>query len=192
MHLYYLPFLFLIYSFYLVVHKFFSKNNYRFVLISILILLSIISLFLPTQFATGSNYSLFSIYALSFGICIYLSSIKKESNKQFLWNTSIIITISLLIGFLDFRFIHIAIMLLLFILFLNISKRIKKQLPGSGGVYLLHTPIVNSVLSILFVSFGVFEMENLFLTLIATYGLTLLITLGFIKLFPKQKFLLLE
>jgi uncharacterized membrane protein len=64
--------------------------------------------------------------------------------------------------------------------------------PGSGGVYLLHTPIINFAISIALLKVGFAQWPNAILTVVCTYLLCLALTLGFIRILPKWRWMLLE
>jgi hypothetical protein len=192
MQLYYLPYLLGVYLFYLLFHRIFKTNHkFEYILIGLLTILALISLFFPTTSPTGPSLKLVPIYALSFGVGIYLSNIKSGLKLR----SFLIIALCILLGFYDFRFFHISFMLTLIIVSILLSYKysiLNKQFPGSGGVYLTHTPIINFGISVILISIGINEQSNLFFTLILTYIITLLITYSFIKFFPKYKFLMLE
>jgi predicted neutral ceramidase superfamily lipid hydrolase len=148
-----------------------------------------------TESSTGSNYRLLPLYSLCFGIGIYLSKSFKSSRSYFNVSILIITVISFIIGGFDLRFYKIAVILLLLLLALSISIRftfLQRSFHGSGGVYLLHTPVLNFAISTGLLLIGVKACPNLFLSWISTYILCLLMTHIFIRLFPSKKWILLE
>lgn len=197
MQLYYLSYLFIIYCFYLVIFNVFTINKSRlpYFLIFVIFACTIISLIYPTESPTGGSIKLIPVYTLSFGIAVYLSIQKKESEKKYITHSIIMSLISILIGTYDYRFYNISalITLLLFFYFLsNNFSYLNRQFPGSGGVYLFHTPIVNFAISTVLVSVNIIERQNLFLSIIITYIATLTTTLLIIKILPKYRSFILE
>jgi hypothetical protein len=197
MQLYYLPYLFIIYCFYLLIFNMFSSNKGRlqYLLIFILFIFTIISLAYPTDSATGSSYKLLPIYFLSFGITVYLSILRKEDERKYLIITILISIISCLIGTYDYRFYHISVMIVLLLLFYFLSNNcslLNRQFPGSGGVYLFHTPIINFGISTGLIYLNIFEKHNLFFSIILTYIVTLIISLLIIKISPRYRYFILE
>ncbi|QWX83327.1 acyltransferase family protein [Cellulophaga sp. HaHaR_3_176] len=197
MQLYFLSFLFLIYTFYILYFKAIKhlKFNNKYAELILLLLLTCLSYFLPTVSPTGSDYKLIFLYTLSFGIAIHLSNLRKQNKNKFKKTSIVLILIYLFLGLIDFRFFHISSSIFLLSIFLQLSEKIKyfnKQFPGSGGVFLLHTPIVNFVISIILLKLGFTEKSNLFSAIVLTYFSTLTFTILFIKIWPKHKSILLE
>jgi hypothetical protein len=67
-----------------------------------------------------------------------------------------------------------------------------RRLPGSGGIYLLHTPVLNYAVSTALVHLSIFEWPNLIFSVLITYGICLGLTIALIRFTPKLRGLLLE
>lgn len=93
---------------------------------------------------------------------------------------------------LDPRFLDASAMLFLCYAALRLSHRIKRPLPGSGAVYLLHTPIINFSISTFLYRAGIIEWSNFILTVTLTYILCLIVMNLTIYYIPKSRNLLLE
>jgi hypothetical protein len=193
MQLYYLPYLFGIYTFYQIFLR--ISPNRHYLITCALIIFSALSLLLQTDSATGSDPNLMPLYSLAFGIGLFMKKLKNQ-NTKFPYSISLLAALMLLfIGNFDYRFYHLTAILLLLAFTYYISDKypfFDIHFPGSGGVYLLHTPIINFSLSTLLMMIGISEITNLLFSFIATYILTLIFTLTFTKLFPNYRFLLLE
>jgi len=94
----------------------------------------------------------------------------------------------------DPRLWKIAEIILLFWFFLSVSSLpfLHRRLPGSGGVYMLHAPLVIYGISSILAIAHVRDATNAALTLGLTYSICLVATLAFIRIFPKYAYLLLE
>ena len=191
MQLYFLPYLFII----TVGFAFFSKMfpiTYRAAYESIIIgAVALISIAFPTSGSTGSDLKLLSLYLLGFllgKLFKVLSQSETHSRKQLG-----VVSACLLIGIIDSRFFDVAGIVALFIVVNYFSGKLpSKRLPGSGGIYLLHTPIINFTLSVALVQIGVTQVANVFISVFLTYIFCLAATLVLINKLPKLKWLLLE
>ncbi len=197
MQLYYLSYLFVISSAYMILSFFAKKINvsFNYILSIILVISFVTSLFLPTLSPTGSDYRLFPIYVLCFGIGISFSILKKKSYQKFYFLVMGVIVASFLIGIFDYRFYHLSFVsfLLLCAYFISINvKSVQKNFHGSDGIYLLHTPIVNFTISSLLMMIGLSGYLNLFSSLLLTYIICLIVTLLFIRYLPFYKWVFLE
>ena len=184
MQLYFLPYLFLIeliIIFFL--NKRFGSKNFIYLLF---LFLNILVLIFHTDNSTGSELKLIPFY-----ISAYLLGIlwRKISTAQKL----LIILLYLIVGLLyDERLLDALLMINIFQIFINLSKYFPPTIPGSGGVYILHTPILNFLISIILLNIGIQNWYNLIFTVILTYLSCILITYLFIKFYPKYKWILLE
>ena len=198
MQLYYLPYLFVISFFYLLLSKWakFLKIHFLIIVFLIILVSLIVSLFLPTDSVTGSDYKLLPIYFLCFGVGICFQSIRETKCKKLNLLVLLAIVFFCIIGFmLDTRCFHLSFIIALFLAAFNLSikyKSIQRIFHGSGGIYLLHTPIVNFAISTLLVKIGVLDVLNLFISWGTTYLCCLVLTFMWIKLYPKRKWILLE
>lgn len=68
----------------------------------------------------------------------------------------------------------------------------QKRAKGSGGGYLLHTPIVNFTISILLTKLGVVQLQNVFVSVALTYVFYLAVFIVFMKVLPKYRWIILE
>lgn len=187
MQLYFLPYLFLISVVYACVYEKLGlrKNNVHLVF---LILIILISIFLPTESSTGAHWKLLPFYFSAYVIGRVLKIYDTSNN---FWGV-LITVLSILIGFVDNRFFDLAVVLFLFI-FIKYFFLLKTiRLPGSGGVYLLHTPLINFSISIFLDYLGLHQKWNIFASVLVTYIFCLMFTLLVIRFFPKYKWLLLE
>lgn len=80
----------------------------------------------------------------------------------------------------------------MFIILLTIFKNSNLNIFGAGGVYLLHTPYTNFIISIILFKIGVLGWLNLGLTVFLTYIFCIFMTYIFMKSAPKYRYLLLE
>lgn len=194
MQLYFLPYLFFIFCLYFLLFQF--KNEVRnLLLILILVIFIGFSLMFSTKDATGSSLKLIPIYIISFGLGVFLSLVRGKSEMYFFKFSVYSILLNLLIGFYDFRFFYISGMLFLVLLAYGFSKKISflnKSFPGSGGVYLFHTPILNFSISTILVLLGIVEIQNLYFSIMLTYIISLAISLTIVRKFPKLRMLILE
>jgi fucose 4-O-acetylase-like acetyltransferase len=159
----------------------------KFVIAASAILLTVLCLYLPTNSSTGPNYALLPFYALAYVVGVLLR-LNGEGPT-----TAVVVFAAGVVGFWDKRFADISLISLLFYLFFRISDFLpEKRLPGSGGVYLLHTPIINFAISIALVSAGITELANASFTVAVTYVVCLMLTLAYIYALPKYRWLLLE
>lgn len=190
-HLYFLPFLLFItvtYTFF--IDKVALKLRSPVEIASVFILI-LFCLIYPTSSSTGPDYKLLPFYYVSFILgMLYRTTLDKHYQP-----VGILVTIAifLVIGISDPRFFDLAGILTLFTLVHQMARYLpSRRLPGSGGIYLLHTPIINYTISILLVHFAVIQEENIFISVLLTYVLCYLFTLLFIRFLPKYRYLLLE
>ena len=197
MQLYYLSYLFVISSVYIMMSFLAEKMNisFRYIILAILVVCTIISLILPTASSTGSDYRLIPVYFLCFGVGISFSMLRKKNLNRFYISIVSAIILGFIIGFYDHRFYDLSFVSFLFLCAYKISINIeamRRPFQGSGGVYLLHTPIVNFAISSVLIMMGISEYFNLFFAWILTYIFCLIISLLFIRYLPSYKWILLE
>lgn len=190
-HLYFLPFLFFItvtYAFF--IDKVALKLTKPTEIVSVFILI-LFCLMYPTSSSTGPDFKLLPFYYVSFILgMLYHTTLNKRYQPVGILVT---IVIFLVIGISDPRFLDLAGILTLFTFVRQIARYLpNRRLPGSGGIYLLHTPIINYTISILLVHLAVVQEENIFISVFLTYVLCYLLTLMFIRFLPKYRYLLLE
>lgn len=147
----------------------------------------------PTQSPTGSEYRNLPLYLLAFIVGRFISIAQNQiPHKSWLVISGIVLVLGVL-GMKDFRFYYIAAGVGVFALAHWLSFYLpNRRGPGSGGVYLLHTPIVNFAISIALLKVGFAQWPNAILSVVCTYLLCLAFTLGFIRILPKWRWMLLE
>lgn len=191
MQLYFLPFLLFISVTYAFCFEYIPSKLKRDVAVVLVVILISICLIFPTDSSTGSNYKLLPFYYVSFILGSLCRVTSKGQYKQV--NTLGAVLISLFIGLYDSRFYDLSGVILLFVIGQVISQYLpERRLFGSGGVYLLHTPIINFAISILLLKIGVSDELNILFSMAITYLLCLTITFAIVRLQPKYKWLLLE
>ncbi|MDO9405029.1 MAG: acyltransferase [Polaromonas sp.] len=193
MQLYFLPYLASITIGTNAILSIFHTESFRLLISRIsLALLTIATIELPTTVATGSNTRLMTLYAVAFftGLLVRDTLHKKSFRSANLILTTVIIGCA---GVLDWRFRGLMIALILLLICIALKDHLpQRRIPGSGGVYLLHTPILNFTISLMLVNIGIEQEFNLIASVILTYAISLTATLIFISVYPRQKWLLLE
>lgn len=190
MQLYYLPFLFLV----TVVYATFERTlrlETGLVALFLAVLASGTAFMLPTVSSTGSDSKLLPLYVAAFLIGRFFAE-RKKSGPIF-GSLLTVVGGALVLGFQDARFFDFAGVVVLFGAVISLAPILpNSRLPGSGGIYLLHTPVTNFAVSTLLVAFSVTQGLNIVASIVITYILCLSMTLFFVKLFPKFRWLLLE
>lgn len=185
--LYFLPYLFIV----SVLFDILIMNIGRFGIAVLLIACACIYASLPTAISTGPSYRLFALYSTAYVYGVYRSRYAHKFENYFV----------ILIGFVGIlyfnyhvRYFDFALVLLAFecVMLLSIFCPLQTRLPGSGGVYLLHTPILNFAISAMLMRVGVGGFSNLFVTVVMTYAFALFCTLLALKIFPQWRWVLLE
>lgn len=154
MQLYFLPYLlFVTLSYSWLINKF--SLELRVYIDGLMVILFIgLCLLLPTISSTGSDLKLISFYYFSFlagSLCRVILYLRH-------WVLIIIAIIFIFInlGFIDSRFFDFAGVIILFAIVKLISQYMpNKRICGSGGVYLLHTPVINFFISTILLHFSV-------------------------------------
>lgn len=191
MQLYFLPYLLIVTVCFAIFSQTLPVRYQLYFELTLLVSVALISIALPTIGSAGSEYKLLPLYLLGF-ILGKLCRRVSHSKRQLIVLLGVVIA-CLLIGLIDSRFFDVAGVVVLFLVFNQFSNSLpSKRLPGSGGVYLLHTPIVNFTLSSLLLQLGVSQIQNLFASVFLTYLFCLLFTLFCINKMPNFKWLLLE
>lgn len=149
---------------------------------------------LPTRLSTGPAPPLLLLYAAAYGIGLAAQATFRRGGAVALPLAALGVVLAGG-GFADARFFDLAGMVTAAALAVELHRRgvlRGTSLPGSGGVYLLHTPITNHALSTLLLGFGVAAAANVIWTVVLTYGLCLAVTLTLIHRWPRVRPLLLE
>jgi fucose 4-O-acetylase-like acetyltransferase len=187
MQLYFLPFLLIVTVGFAFFGKFtpakYQSNSEWYILLAV----AILCFALPTDGSTGSDYKLLSLYLLGFLLGKHF-----KSSTQLTPQIGIVLA-GLLMGNFDPRFFDVAGIIALFVLLNSISNLLpSRRLPGSGGVYLLHTPLVNFSVSAALIQIGITQVSNIYISVLVTYLLCLAVTLVAVQKLPKFKWMLLE
>lgn len=192
MQLYFLPYLFItlaIFWFYL---KFTSNFNSNIKYIILILCLVLICLLFPIEGSSGSNYFQIPFYFISFILGFVYKSLYLDELKRIVYLSSLVI-FTIFIGFIDQRFYDLTFILILFHIFLLIGKKLpNKKLPGSGGVYLLHTPILNFFFSTILQKLGIIDFNNFVMSVILAYLVCLIFVYLWLKFNHEYRWILLE
>jgi hypothetical protein len=190
MQLYFLPFLYIceVLTFFLI--RITKRPNQLTMLCIMLVLMSGLSLLFPSARSTGPDLHLFPLYFASFAAGVVLKT-QREISVLTLATLSWFILLSVF----DERLLGIAIMISLTIGAAYLSKKLtilNNAFPGSGGIYLLHTNIVNFAIAHILSITGITQIPNLLITVVLTYIFCLASSLAFIRFFGKWRFIILE
>jgi hypothetical protein len=191
MQLYFLPFFLLIKVSHACLCNLVGPRFRRPLEFVLLFVLVTVCLQFPTRTSTGDDYQLLPYY---YGAFVLGSLYQASSSMRYHPVGVVVVLLGLVaIGVFDKRFFDLAGIVALFAFASLIAPSFpNRRLPGSGGIYLLHTPVVNYTISTLLVAIGVFEGWNIVLSVVTTYALCLWATLLFIRLAPKYRWMLLE
>jgi fucose 4-O-acetylase-like acetyltransferase len=191
MQLYFLPLLLLVTATSALLSKAIPPRLHLPIQFAVLPILTFICLSLPTHSSTGPDPKLLPLYWLAF-----LLGNLHQLTLKFRYHSILIIsliTTLLLIGLKDPRFFDLAGFIILFSSLHQLSSFLPyHRLPGSGGIYLLHTPVINFTVSTALQKLGLIETPNIYLSVILTYLFCLASTLFLIRQWPQHKWLLLE
>ena len=188
MQLYFLPYLFIVQVFSMAILQ--RANRYKEGIAWVLCLTSLLVVGLwqvPTS--TGPGLQHVGLYTFSFFYGVTLSSLVKI-NLSLVW----VGIFSLILGSFDSRFWDLAAVVFVFLFILKLGPLFPdRRVPGSGGVYLFHTPVLNFAISIaLEMCVGVYGNPNLFISFLITWVFALATTLLVVKFIPRMKWLILE
>lgn len=186
--LYFLPYLLLIWMLWAVISV--IVRDGKFWVIIILFSFLLCQKF-PILGSTGSNIRLLPFYFFGFGVGVLMGS----KMKQLGFIPVLLIALSLLAGCFDARFSDFGLVLCLLLLArsLDYSGFLSgKSFPGSGGIYLLHTPVTNYAFVTLFLLCGIKGLPNLLFSVLFTYVFCLFSSCFIIKYFPRFKIYILE
>ncbi len=194
MQLYFLPFLYLVsVGFHLFLCLSVANNiEPRRVLIPILVICAATSTLWTSTPSTGGDLRLLPLYLLAYclGAAIRCNPSNGIAWREFSFGLALCFVMSY---FGDIRYHDVAAALIAFTIARLVSKALPKvKLPGSGGVYLFHTPIINFAVSTALLSLGFTEGSNIAVSIIVTYFICLAMTLAYIKALPSYRWLILE
>lgn len=187
MQLYFLPYLFFVTCSFAIYNKYIFKNSNSEVSIAIWIAsFSIPVLIFSSDRSTGAGLIMLPLYAISFGLGSITATTKIGVQIA-------IATTLMTLGFIDHRATDLGLVFSGLVVFSAFSKKFpKRRLPGSGGIYLFHTPIMNFGISTILVGIGIVQTQNLFTSIALTYMMCLGITWVLITLLPQWKWIFLE
>lgn len=149
-----------------------------------------LSLAFPSTWSTGSEVALFPMYAIAFSVGLLL-----RNYGVGIQTVGTLMAAELLISLTDLRYLDLLIVTTLFACGHWASLKLQwldRTLPGSGGVYLLHTSVLNFMIAHALNRIGIVEVANLISTVITTYIVSLTATLLFLSFSAKRRYLLLE
>jgi hypothetical protein len=145
-----------------------------------------VSFYFKTDESTGPNLNLLPFYMGGFLFGRLYNQFRFKYIPFF-------ILIAMSIGYFDDRFYDFSAASILIVLAVNISSFLPaKRFPGSGGVYLMHAPIVNFASSTLLFKLGFSSESNILGSVILTYLFCLGFSLFIINKFPSKRWILLE
>lgn len=185
--LYFLPYLFLIWT---AINYVLSKGG-KFLAAFVLLGLFCAYLAISTPSSTGPEPKLLILYALAYTIGYYRA---RYAGK---WEIALVTAMAslgvMLISFQS-RYFDLALIILLLeaVVLLSRKEPLPMRLPGSGGVYLLHTPLLNFAISTILWKLHVISVANIFVTMALTYLAALAITLAFRQVTKRYRWLILE
>ncbi len=190
--LYFLPFLFYVSVLYALFYdslKSYSATQEVTLILVMIFFLIIICLKYPTTSSTGSDYWLLPLYFMAFIVGrMYQILNKAPAILAILLSAGVAV-----LGLYDPRFFDLSGAIFTLLIAIKIGKYMPShRLPGSGGIYLLHTPMINFGISFVLWRMGIQEVVNLVSTAFLTYFFCLALTLFVTARFPKYKWLILE
>lgn len=150
-----------------------------------------VSLLLPTDSSSGPHWRLLPLY-----FCAYATGalVWQWMTRRMCWpGLASIILLAAGLGLADPRFFDLAAAVAAFALVLALQAGWPAhRLPGSGGVFLLHTPLANFAISALLARLGVAQGLNVVMSVALTYALCLAVTLFVVRRWPRARWLMLE
>jgi fucose 4-O-acetylase-like acetyltransferase len=192
MQLYFLPYLFITLSIFWIFMHITSNFNTNFKYLVLIIILLIICFLFPLKSSSGNDYFQVPFYFISFILGFIFKNLNLNKLKEMIYISVLTIFITL-IGFIDQRFYDLALILILFYIFLIVGKKLpSKKLSGSGGIYLLHTPILNFSISTILQKFGIIDFNNFIFSVILTYLICLILVYSWLKFNSRYSWILLE
>lgn len=185
MQLYFLPYLFIIdISAVALFSRVISPNPRVILALAAVAVLAILALPTPNTTGSGLRLAIFYIFGLLAGMLIARVSVRQALALS---------AAALILGIaVDERLVIAGMTMSVFLLFLHISDLFPPTLPGSGAVYLLHTPVLNFALSTVLLAAGVGDWLNLTLTVVLTYVVCIGLAAAVFMFLPKRRFLILE
>lgn len=168
MQLYFLPLLFLI-NILFAAYVFWCGCPNLNVLVFVVIGFIALSIGQASSSSTGSSPDLYGLYVASFFTGLL---IRETSNRRYAF---VFASISIVAAFIyglafDRRILDFAGVIFLMVLAIKFGDNIPEfRFAGSGGIYLLHTPVTNFAISAVLLSVGLTEQSNVLAATFLTY-----------------------
>lgn len=185
--LYYLPYLALIST----SLNFLAWRHRKADVQAILLTLLAVYVMVDTPNSTGPDSRLLVLYTLAYSLGMYIARHAKTMEM-------LILAVVSLIAVFWFpwtsRYFDLPLVILLFLCTLHADRlgAITRRVPGSGGAYLLHTPVLNFAISTILWKYGLHGVANVAVAIALTYIVALAMTLGTIRYAARYRWLLLE
>ncbi|RYZ88079.1 MAG: acyltransferase [Proteobacteria bacterium] len=197
MQLYFLPYLFYIVLAFLVVSSVLGqlKSKQLCWMVGLTVILLFVAESMRTPAAFGADVKLLPLYAAMFILGNCFATLLRENKKAFAVFSVVVLIGFGILAFNDIRFIGLTITLILFLLAIALSSAPflqGKSFYGSGGVYLLHTPLLNFTISTIVLRLGISGFANLFVSIFLTFAVCLALTVWFVSRYKSMRYLLLE
>lgn len=188
MQLYFLPYMLFVCVTFRIIDYFFSTTTNKYIIVVTFSLLTILALNFPTDYSSGSNPRLLFIYFSAFSIGVFLSK-----TISILEVSCGVLAALFCISIFDHRYLDFLLVVgMLYIVYYFKDILPNKRLPGSGGVYLFHTPVVNFSISSGLSLIGVDQGFNIVVSVFLTYIICLGVTFYLKKLLNKSSWIILE
>ena len=149
------------------------------------------ALLMPSPDILGADYPVWPLYVVAFAAG---GLMRASTVWQLRWGRVAVLCVAAgAVGLHDPRFIELAVLLPALAAVLSVTRGLAgRRFPGSGGVFLLHAPILNHAVSTGLQSVHVLQWANVCGSVALTYGVALLLTLWFIRQFPDARWVVLE
>lgn len=163
------------------------KGDMRAILLGLLVAYVMID----TPSSTGPDSRLLVLYTLAYSLGMYMARHAAQVEMLVLAAASLV---AVFWFSWTSRYFDLPLVILLFLCMLHVKRfvTITRRLPGSGGIYLLHTPILNFAISTVLWKYGLHGVANVAVTMAITYIVALAVPLAIIKYAPRYRWLFLE
>lgn len=151
----------------------------------------VLSAMWPTTSPTGPSWRLLPLYACAHALGAWTAQLSRQGTGDGL---AMLVALGIgAAGWYDPRLFDVGGVMLLVWGVLHLRRFFPEhRLPGSGGVYLLHTPVLNFTISSLLQQGGVSQGWNIAASVALSYGLCLALTLQVTRRWPSWRWLMLE
>lgn len=189
--LYFLPYLFVISVGWGLIIDRIPERYHRIATPAFLLVTFFVYLALPTSSSTGPELRLVALYVLTFVWGFYRQKLAGPAVSYLVLGISIVAVITIP---WQARLWDLPLVLLLSEIAIRGSNLFRRsgRIPGSGGIYLLHTPILNYALATISLMIGIKDVANVGVTIALTYIVALAATLIAIRAMPRIRAYLLE